>query len=258
MSDKPGRSADLATRARWQRWEMESLDALRASPMRRASDRDAEQRKAEMQRRAAETLTRAHEQGRASGYQEGFEQGQRAGHAQGLQSGRAEGLEQGRAEGRAAGFQAGMKQGHAEGASLAREQAGRLDALADACGAALNGLEQEVGQALIHLATRIAEQVLRSHLRDHPNQILDLVQDVLQSSPREGAAIILRLHPDDLELVQTFLRQNPDVSQYQLVADEQLTHGGCIAETLHGSIDATLETRWLRVIAALGQAPGSP
>lgn len=258
MSDKPGTFSDLATRARWQRWEMESLDALRPNPMRRESDRNAEQRKAEMRRRTVEALTQAREQGQARGYQEGFEQGRLAGHTEGLASGRAEGLEQGRAEGHAAGYQDGMAQGHAEGASLAREQAQRLDTLADACGAALNGLEAEVGQALIHLATRIAEQVLRSHLRDHPNQILELVQDVLQSAPRQGTAIVLRLHPDDLALVQAFVRQNPDLSQYQLVDDEQITPGGFIAETLQGSIDATLETRWLRVTAALGKATGSP
>lgn len=258
MSDKPGPSTDLAARARWQRWEMESLDTLRANPMRRESDRNAEQRKAEARRRATEALTLAREQGRARGYQEGFEQGRLAGHAEGLVLGRAEGLEQGRAEGRSAGYQDGMAQGHAEGASLAHEQADRLHTLANACGAALNGLEAEVGQALIQLATRIAEQVLRSHLRDQPNQILELVQDVLQSAPRQGAAIILRLHPDDLALAQAFLRQNPDLSQYQLVADEQITRGGCIAETPQGSIDATLETRWLRVTAALGKAPGSP
>jgi flagellar assembly protein FliH len=258
MSDKPGPSSDLAARARWQRWEMESLDALRANPMRRETDRNAERRKAELRRRATEALTQAREQGQARGYQEGFEQGRQAGRTEGLELGRAEGLEQGRTEGRTAGYQDGMAQGHADGAALAREQAKRLDTLANACGAALNGLEAEVGQALIQLATGIAEQVLRSHLRDHPNQILELVQDVLQSAPRQGTAIFLRLHPDDLALVQAFLQQNPDLSQYQLVADEQITRGGCIAETLQGSIDATLETRWLRVTAALGKAPGSP
>jgi flagellar assembly protein FliH len=255
MSDKPGPSADLATRARWQRWEMESLEALRAAPRRRTADRNAEQRQADLQRRAAETLSKAREEGQARGYREGFEQGLREGQTKGLEQGRAEGLAQGRREGHAEGYRDGQSEGHAKGAKQAHEQAARLDRLAGACATALDGLEREVGQALIHLATRIAEQVLRTHLRDHPNQILELVQDVLQSAPQQGAALTLRLHPEDLELVQTFLRQNPDLSHYQLVADEHMSRGGCIVETPQGSIDATLETRWLRITAALGQTP---
>jgi flagellar assembly protein FliH len=43
--------------------------------------------------------------------------------------------------------------------------------------------------------------------------------------------------------------------RYRLLADARITPGGCIAETALGSIDATIETRWERVIAAVGRTP---
>src|SRR5690606_29783478 len=102
MSDKSGPSIDLATRARWQRWEMESLEALRPSPGRRASDRDPRYQ-AELQRRRAQALAEGREEGFAQGRTEGFAQGHGEGLSQGLAEGReqghAQGLEQGRAEG---------------------------------------------------------------------------------------------------------------------------------------------------------------
>jgi len=253
MSDKAELCADFATRARWQRWEMESLDTLRAAPRNRASHAGVEQQQAEVRRREAEALAQAREEERTRGHREGFEQGQREGYMQGLATGRTEGLAQGQAEGFEAGWKDGLKQGRDTGAEQVREQAARLEGLANACASALNGLEQEIGQSLIHLATRIAEQVLRTHLQNHPNQILELIQDVLQSDPRRDTALTLRLHPEDLALVQATLEPPPEGS-YRLVADERLSRGGCLVETAQGSIDATLETRWERITAALEQA----
>lgn len=257
MSDKSGPSIDLATRARWQRWEMESLDALKQPLGRRASDRDPLYQ-AELARRRAQAIAEAREEGLAQGRAEGFEQGRLDGHAQGLAQGHAEGHAQGLAQGHAEGHAQGHAQGLAEGADLAREQAARLDGLAQACGAALDGLEREVGQSVIQLAVRIAEQVLRTHIRDCPNHILDLVHEVMQARPEQGGSLQLRLHPDDLELVRTFLQQTPDPARYRLNADASITRGGCIAETALGSVDATLETRWQRIIAALGQTGAPP
>ncbi|CAM5190486.1 Flagellar assembly protein FliH OS=Castellaniella defragrans OX=75697 GN=HNR28_000402 PE=3 SV=1 [Castellaniella defragrans] len=257
MSDKAGPCADLATRARWQRWEMESLDALRAGPGRRASDFAAERQQANARQREAEALSRARAEGRESGHREGLAQGRSDGYAQGLALGRAEGLEQGHREGFEEGRRDGQAQGRNEGAGQVREQAARLQELANTGAVALTTLEQEVGQALIHLATRIAEQVLRTHLEDHPDQILELVRDVLRSDPQQDAALTLRLHPEDLELVQAALEPPPDAA-YRLVADEQMSRGGCLVETPQGSIDATLETRWQRITAALGFPPEAP
>lgn len=252
---KPKSGADLASRAAWQRWEMDSLQTLRSRTTAYApgpGQATAGAGSSEVLRQRADALSQAREQGMAKGYQAGFEQGRSEGLAQGLEEGRLnghkKGFEQGEREGRALGLRAG----HEEGAKAAREQANRLQALADTCAQSLDTLEAEVGQNLIALAIRIAEQVVRTSLRDQPNQILDLVTEVLQSGSPADSGVQLRLHPDDIELVQEFLAQDTQTSAPRLLADERITRGGCVLETAQGAIDATLETRWRRVIAALG------
>ncbi|MER1941643.1 flagellar assembly protein FliH [Castellaniella sp. FW104-16D08] len=255
MSDKP--SSDLQARARWQRWEMDSLEALRTQQKRRASDAPPVQ--AEALKRRAQALAQARKEGLEKGYQEGFEKGLADGHAQGLAAGHTEGHATGLAAGRVEGQAQGYESGRTEGSAVLQENAARLDALAQTCAHALNQLEEEVGQSLIQLATRIAEQVLQDQLREHPDHILAVVQEVLQARPEPSAPLNLRLHPDDLALVSPFLQQNPEISHYRLIADEHLTRGGCVAETALGSVDATLEMRWQRIIASLGQAaPAQP
>ncbi|MFT0531453.1 flagellar assembly protein FliH [Castellaniella hirudinis] len=254
MSDK--RAMDLHTRAHWQRWEMDSLETLRARQRTAAQDSPQDPaQQAEALRRRAEALAQARKDAAAQGYQAGFEEGRAQGLAEGQTAGHAEGLAAGREAGQSQGHAEGLAQGLQEGRAQVQAQTARLDALATACAQALNHLEEEVGQSLIQLATRIAEQVLRSQLREHPNHILDLVQDILQARPEPGTPLSLRLHPDDLDLVRTFLQKETDHAQYRLVADERLTRGGCIAETALGSVDATLETRWQRIVSALGQPP---
>ncbi|CAM5790215.1 flagellar assembly protein FliH [Castellaniella caeni] len=253
-SEKP--SSSLQARARWQRWEMDSLEARQRAQNRRVTDSEAH--RAELARQRTQALAEAREEGLRQGYQAGFEQGEREGRVQGQETGRQQGHAQGLDEGRAEGHALGLAQAQAEGRALVQEQAAQLAHLAQACATALNQLEAEVGQSLISLATRIAEQVLHTQLQAHPGHVLALVEDVMRARPEPGTALTLRLHPDDVALVEAFLAQNPDFAGYRLVADERITRGGCIAETALGSVDATLETRWHRIISALGQKPAKP
>jgi len=62
----------------------------------------------------------------------------------------------------------------------------------------------------------------------------------------------LRLHPDDLALVQPHLDDDPAARRWRLQADPGMERGGCVAETALGNIDASLQTRWQRVVGALG------
>lgn len=257
--DKPTPAAhDLATRAAWQRWEMDSLETLKARHNRRLEDNNPK-RKNEVLRKQAAALAEAREQGLSSGFQAGLEKGLSQGLAQGLEQGRAEGHAQGLATGRTEGLAAGHTEGHAagyaEGAKAARTEAERLDALAGSVAQSLHTLEQDIGQSLISLAVRIAEQVLRTTLDTQPEHLLDLVSEIINISPVEDSSLRLRLNPDDLSLVQQFLKQDPDTPRYRLLADERISRGGCIAETGLGSIDATVETRWMRVLETLGHTP---
>jgi len=191
---------------------------------------------AEVQRLRDAAQTRGHAEGYA------------AGHAQGL----AEGAEAGRAAGHQQGYDEGYQAGHQAGQALAAQEAEQLRALAHGSANALESLHEDLGQAIVALSIKIAEQVLRSTLQAYPDKLLDVVHDILQIEQGKEAALKLRLNPDDLALVRQYLDSEGVGAAWRLVPDSAIERGGCIADTALGSIDASLRTRWHRVVAALG------
>jgi flagellar assembly protein FliH len=237
MSDKP-----LATSRHggaWKRWEMEAFETPGSRRPTAPPPPDPARQQADLQR-----LRDAAEQaGRTEGYA--------AGYAEGRPTGEQEGHETGHAQ----GYEAGLAMGHAAGQELARQEAARLQELAQASAASLLEMEEEMGQALIALAIQIAERVLRSTLDSQPEKMLDVVRDIIHLEADKEAALTLRVHPADEELIRQYLASEPAAGHWRLRADETIARGGCIAETVLGSIDATLQTRWERVTAALGAKP---
>ncbi|MEB2398475.1 MAG: flagellar assembly protein FliH [Alcaligenaceae bacterium] len=237
MSDRwPSR---LQAAQAWKRWEMDSFEDPKApEPAAPAAPPapDPEVLRAEVQR----LRDAAQARGRAEGYAEGHEQG----------------LAAGKEEGRIAGQREGYAKGHAEGLEDGRRQAqseaAQLAALAQSCARSLAAVEAEMGQALIALSIRIAEQVLRSTLDEHPEKLLDLIRDIIHVESGKGGLLKLRVNPADFELVQGYLRGEGEAENWRLLADPAVERGGCMAETALGNIDATLRTRWERVTSSLG------
>lgn len=231
---------------RWRRWELESFDEPAPEPAPEEAASGA-QDPATMLPDPAEVLAeieRLRETARERGHAEGFAAGHSQGHETGLREGRGQGLQEGR--------DTGYAEGYAQGQQAARAEAEQLQRIAQACAEAIEGFEAQAGDALLSLALRVAEQVLRSTLQAEPERILDLVRDVLQVDGSQQGVLRLRLNPADLDLVDHYLQQDATVSQWRLLADPAIERGGCIVETALGNIDATLQTRWQRVVSALG------
>lgn len=232
---------------RWRRWELESFDepapqaAAEAAAAETADPAPALPDPAEVLAEIEQLRKAATERGHAEGFA--------AGHAQGHEAGLREGREQGLIEGRDTGY----AEGYAQGLEVVQAEAEQLKRIVEACTQSIENFQVETGDALISLALRVAEQVLHSTLHEAPERILDLVRDVLQVDGSHQGVLRLRLNPEDLELVDRYLQEDATVSQWRLIADPAIERGGCIVETALGNIDATLQTRWQRVVSALGQ-----
>ncbi len=232
----------------WERWEMASFDAP-PPPAPAAAAKKPAPRLADLHAEIKRLRDTAQLRGHAEGYA--------SGHTQGLQAGTEEGRKAGHEQGYQAGHAAGLEAGHAEGRERAAQEAAQLQSLAQACAAGIMSIETEMGQAMISLAIRIAEQVLRSTVDAHPEKILDLVRDITHLDTGKESVLKLRVNPADQDLVNHYMRHDSNASNWRLLADESIERGGCIAETIMGDIDATLQTRWQRVTATLGHsAPG--
>jgi flagellar assembly protein FliH len=102
----------------------------------------------------------------------------------------------------------------------------------------------------VRLSAAIAEKLVRNELRHRPELTRELVHDVLQlasGSPK----LQLHMHPLDIEQLRSvgmeILEILGRVSDGELVPDEQVGRGGCVARTLHGEIDARIETQVQRI-----------
>ncbi|MDM0021302.1 flagellar assembly protein FliH [Variovorax saccharolyticus] len=218
----------------WQRWEMDTLDApvnrAPASAGRGMPPPAAEAPPSVALLHAAELVSLRRE-ARTAGEAEGRREGKAKGHAEGYAQGRTEGL--------------------AAGLAAASVHAEQLRALAASLPAALRRADSELADAVLTLALDVARQVVHRTLRAEPEWVLPLVQDLLHAEPALQGEPRLLLHPDDVALVKNSLGNELEAAGWQLRPDETLGRGSCRVQSATGEMDASLETRWKSVTAAL-------
>jgi flagellar assembly protein FliH len=159
----------------------------------------------------------------------------------------------GEAKGHQEGYARGQAEGYAAGMAAAREQAGQLQALTLAWPAALQLAERQVADDLLALALDLARQVLGQALTINPEAMLAVVHELLQAEPALTGAPQLFLHPDDAALVKEHLADDLQAAGWRIRLDAHTPRGGCRVLANSGERDASLETRWERVAAALAR-----
>ncbi|MDM0030538.1 flagellar assembly protein FliH [Variovorax sp. J22P271] len=236
----PVRSAASAKPAKpvlsaWQRWEMDTLDepAPRPAPgpAGRGSVPPAVEAPPSVALLHAAELVSLRREARSAGDAEGRREGHAKGHAEGYAQGRTEGL--------------------AAGLAAASVHAEQLRALAASLPAALRRADSELADAVLTLALDVARQVVHRTLRAEPEWVLPMVQDLLHAEPALQGEPRLLLHPDDVALVRNSLGNELQAAGWQVRPDETMTRGGCRVQSATGEMDASLETRWKSVTAAL-------
>lgn len=166
------------------------------------------------------------------GYEEGFSQGLEKGHAEGYEAGLKKGLAEGQAKSQEA-LQKNIESALAPIADLAKN----FDQ-------ALSHANDALKESLIALALQTGKSLARAHLDANPEIINDIVRELLHTEPMLQNKPRVWLHPQDLVIVQATLGQELDSFGWRLVADDELTPGGCRVTSSDGEMDATWETRW--------------
>jgi flagellar assembly protein FliH len=149
-------------------------------------------------------------------------------------------------------YRQGYDAGYAQGAATAAAEAGRLAELTEAVQQEISGLEQRIAEDLVRLALTLARSLVRESLKVHPELIEAIVRESVRDVPPFSQGTRLRMHPDDARLLSSHLGAEIG-PQWTIVEDPAVTRGGCRVETSACEIDATLETRWQKLSAALAQ-----
>lgn len=164
--------------------------------------------------------------------------------------------EQAFAEGRAAGFEDGFKSGQADGyangESLVKAETRRLATLASAYAVAIETAETRLADELLSLAIDLAGQVLRTSLRLRPELMVPAVREAIAALANVHGHPNLLVNPADADLLHGQLGEQLAHTGWRILEDPRIVRGGCRIENGGAEIDATLDTRWRRVIEVLG------
>lgn len=134
--------------------------------------------------------------------------------------------------------------------------------------ASLVELEPRVESALVALALEVARRVVLREIAVEPDTLIEVIRETLRRVPIPRGPLRLRLHPQDLEIIEE-RREDLPGKDLSLVADSSLSRGGCVLEVLEEEpiradrrwrqregqvlteVDGRVERRWRQVLAAL-------
>lgn len=159
--------------------------------------------------------------------------------------GRTEGYAEGFAEGRDAGWKQGLAEASVELASLRQA--------ATAFGQEVAKADERITQQMLDLALDLAKAMLKTGLAVRPELVLPVVSEAVRYLPAVQHPALLYLHPLDAELVRDHLGEELGKTGWRILDDAQIDRGGCRVETASNQIDATVQTRWQRIAAALSR-----
>lgn len=159
---------------------------------------------------------------------------------------------------RQSGYQDGYRDGLAALDGFKQSYAAQITAqigrLLESHGAQLDGLQQQLAQAVAVCATSMARQVVRSELALRPDLVATVAQEAVEALLLSARHITVRVHPDDLPLVAQGAAEVLQARSARLIPDPSIGRGGCLVDSDIARVDATVPTRWRRASAALGDA----
>ena len=157
---------------------------------------------------------------------------------------------------RQAGYQDGYRDGLValEGfkQSFAMQASARIATLVAALHTELDAVRQDIARTIAVTATQLARQIVRSELAAQPALVAAVAHEALDTLLLSARHITLRVHPDDHALVAHGAGEALAARGARLLADASVARGGCRVESDIGVIDASVEARWRRAVAALG------
>jgi flagellar assembly protein FliH len=108
----------------------------------------------------------------------------------------------------------------------------------------------------VHVAGAIAARLVRRELQQQPEISLALLREALELAAG-NAQMRLRVNPQDQEIlgsqIQSLVKELAPLAETEIVADPEISRGGCRVETRFGAIDQQFEAQIQRIEEELAQ-----
>ncbi|MBL8430363.1 MAG: flagellar assembly protein FliH [Dechloromonas sp.] len=163
--------------------------------------------------------------------------------------------EEARATGRSLGYREGLEAGQEATAAAVTEATARFAELLGNLQVSLAHIDQHIADQILDLALEVAAQVLRSAISTRPELLLPVIREAITALPLHHAHIVVRLNPADAKLIRERIGEQLSQTGAQIVDDTEISLGGCLLVAGTSEVDATIETRWKRVLESIGVTP---
>jgi flagellar assembly protein FliH len=152
-------------------------------------------------------------------------------------------------------YREGMEAGTRAAGALLESERMALKALTVSMNEVMQDFEQSLANDVLSMSLELAKLIVRQSLRVKPEAVVAVVREAVESLPGMSDQTVLLVHPADAILIRRAAEDDRGLAEvpWKIVEDEHMERGGCRLETPTTEVDATLETRWRRVLAALGR-----
>ena len=159
------------------------------------------------------------------------------------------------AKAREEGFREGVETGRREAEVLLNAERDALREVRNGLAQLMSEFEQSLANDVLSMSLELAKLIVRHSVKVKPDLVLSVVKEAVASLPGVDQQTTIHLHPSDAALLRKLAESDQTLNElpWKIVEDVRLERGGCRLETAATEVDATLETRWRRIIAALGR-----
>lgn len=169
--------------------------------------------------------------------------------AEELEAIRQAAYDEGREEGRRDGYKEGYDQGYKSGESDLRAAVNKLSQISRALFEPIEQQDDALEQALLQLVQNICTRVVSRELKLDSSSILTVVKEALHCLVPGTERVRIHLNPADTDFVIRSLKESGDMGEnWNFLAHQTISPGGCIVDTDHALIDARAEKRLATVI----------
>ncbi|MDR4518736.1 MAG: flagellar assembly protein FliH [Nitrosomonas sp.] len=180
-----------------------------------------------------EKIESLYQEAKENGYKQGYDEGYKNGFQEGQNTGKMEGRQQGESE--------------------IKAELDQINTLFTNLDQHIQTIDQQIAQDLLMLAIDLTKKMITQALTIHPELILPIVQEAIHHLPSTGQHLCLFLHPEDAKIVRQYINEQQLQESWEIREDTQLEQGGCHIEAGGSKVDASVETRWRRILSAIGQ-----
>ncbi len=148
-----------------------------------------------------------------------------------------------------------LKEGYEEGLEKAKSDIEELNNSLNQFMSAKQEVFEYIAPDILEISVDIAKKIIKQEISQDPQILFNTIVDVLKTLSKEEAKVTLRVNPAEVNNIKQAVPELLELAgidtKVVVLADEEVSEGGCLVTTTNGIVDATIETRIAVVSKAL-------